>query len=392
MQVEQAIEDLKQGKLIVVADDEDREGEGDIIGLASQVTPEKINFITKHARGLLCIPVTAQKGTQLGLQSMARDSHDAFGTAFMAGIDAKSTTTGVSAYDRAMTIKAVAQPDSQASDFYQPGHLFPLVAKDGGVRERNGHTEAAIDLAKLAGEDAAYICEILADDGHMARTVKLRELAVEWQLTMITIAELTTYLNQQAMTPVADVKLPNQYGDFQLTAFTDETGKNQLVLSMGDWTNPAEVPLIRIHSECMTGDVFGSHRCDCGEQLDEAMRQIAEYGVGAVIYLRQEGRGIGLVNKLKAYELQEAGMDTYEANVALGFEPDERHYYWVVKLLQTNGVRTIKLLTNNPEKIDELEDAGIAIQARLPLQTTIYQENKNYLQTKQHKFNHMLSI
>lgn len=389
--IEHAVAALKAGKLIIVADNEDREAEGDMIGLASQVTPANVNFMTKHARGLLCAPVTQQLAQHLDLHPMTTHGNDAFGTAFTISVDHRSTSTGISAFDRAQTIAKLADDTSQAVDFYRPGHVFPLIAKAGGVRERGGHTEAAIDLAKLAGEQAAYICEVLQDDGHMARRPTLKQLAQRWQLDFITIAELREYLANRQQKPEVSVKLPNRYGKFQLSLYLDDKGKEQLVLSLGDLKN-AKAPLIRIQSECLTGDVFGSHRCDCGEQLDLAMKEIAAAGAGAVLYLRQEGRGIGLLDKLRAYHLQEQGLDTYDANVALGFPADARHYAVAAWLLKNEGVSKIKLLTNNPDKITQLEQNGIEVVARQPLQTTVYQENKRYLQTKKVKFHQLLSL
>ncbi|GEB77727.1 MULTISPECIES: GTP cyclohydrolase II [Sporolactobacillus] len=387
-----AVEALKAGQLIIVADDDNREAEGDLIGLSSKVTPEAVNFMTKNARGLLCVPVTKKIAQRLDLHAMTAENSDAFGTAFTISVDHKETTTGISAFDRAKTIKALADPNSEPSDFLRPGHIFPLIAENAGVLKRRGHTEAAVDLARLAHEESAYICEILKEDGKMARTADLKALARKWQLDFITIAELSDYLTHQKKSADVTVQLPTKYGDFKLSLYLDHEGKEQLVLSMGDLKKSKEPPLIRVHSECLTGDVFGSHRCDCGEQLDQAMKQIAEAKIGAILYLRQEGRGIGLRNKLKAYKLQEAGMDTYEANVALGFLPDERHYAQAAWLLKNEGVSKIKLLTNNPEKIAELQQHHIEIVERVPLETTVYQENKHYLKTKQEKFHHMLSL
>nr|WP_255552570.1 GTP cyclohydrolase II [Lactobacillus sp. Sy-1] len=390
--VKQAIEDLKNGKLIVLIDDDDREAEGDLVGLAKDATPENINFVIKNARGLICVPVTGDKADRLNFKPMAADgSEDAFGTAFLTGVDHKQTTTGISAYDRSITIQAIGSDTAQPNDFYKPGHVFPLRARQNGLAERQGHTEASIELAQLAGTDAAYICEIVDDDGHMARKHRLFQKATEWGLTAITIADLISYLHQDVVEPTVTVNLPNQYGDFKLSLFNKYDGKDHLALTYGDLSQPSDkVPLIRVHSECLTGDVLGSHRCDCGEQLDQAMKEIADYGYGAVIYLRQEGRGIGLANKLMAYQLQEAGLDTVDANLELGFEADERNYDVAAKILKFFGWDQVKLLTNNPEKDSQLEADGIQIVERLPLIVNVYPENKNYLKTKRERFNHAL--
>lgn len=391
--IENAIKVLQNGGLIIVADDDDREAEGDLVGLASQATAETVNFMTKMARGLICAPISAAIAGKLGLAEMTANNTDYFGTAFTISIDHLQTTTGISASDRAKTISELANLASVSADFRRPGHIFPLVAKAGGVLKRRGHTEAAIDLAQLAGDvEAAYICEILNEDGTMARTADLNQLAAEWQMPFITIDELAAYLSAQTMQPDAQVKLPTKYGDFDLTLYQDEAGKDQLILSMGDLTDDTEPILVRVHSECITGDVFGSHRCDCGEQLEKAMAMIAAEGQGAILYLRQEGRGIGLLNKLKAYQLQEQGIDTYEANTMLGFLPDERHYDIAAQLLKSKGIGRIRLMTNNPEKVNELRASGIEVVDRVPLEATIYAENKHYLAVKKEKFNHLLTL
>lgn len=391
--IEAAITALKQGQLIIVADDEDREAEGDLVGLSSKATAETINFMTKHARGLICAPVSEQIAKNLNLWEMTSENTDEYQTAFTISVDHKETTTGISAFERAKTIRELANRNSQADDFNRPGHIFPLIAKDGGVLERRGHTEAAIDLAKLAGDsEAAYICEILKDDGEMARLQDLRKLAEEWNMPLVTIEELADYLAYSSIHANAKVKLPTKHGDFDLSLYRDKEGKDQLVLSMGEIKDNEEPVLVGVHSECLTGDIFGSHRCDCGEQLERAMQMIADAGCGAILYLRQEGRGIGLLNKLKTYELQEQGADTYEANVSLGFLPDERHYDIAAWLLKKEGISKIRLLTNNPDKVSELQQYGIEVAQRVPLETTVYHENKHYLKIKKDKFHHLLSV
>lgn len=387
--IKEAVEHLKKGQLIIVADDDNREAEGDLIGLASLATPETVNFMTINARGLICVPLSKEKAERLKLAEMSDENTDIYSTAFTISVDHKETSTGISAHDRALTIKALAMETSVASDFNRPGHIFPLIANDGGVLKRRGHTEAAIDLAKLANaEEVTYICEILNEDGTMARRPELEQLAKKWQMPMITVEELAVYLTaHQAL----KVKMPTEYGDFELSLFEDQDQKEHLLLSKGD-IQSGEPLLVRIHSECMTGDVFGSHRCDCGEQLHKAMRMIQKEGRGAIIYLRQEGRGIGLKKKLESYRLQEKGLDTYEANVALGHRPDERHYDFAINILKSLNIRQIRLLTNNPDKMGELKEAGIEIAQRVPLEVPLHKENVNYMTTKKIKFHHQLTI
>lgn len=388
--IQEAIKALKDGKLIIVADDDNREAEGDLVGLASYVTNESVNFMITHARGLICAPVSKAIARKLDLSTMNAKNTDPYGTAFTVSVDHKNTTTGISAFDRAETIKHLALPNTQSTDFHKPGHIFPLIAKEGGVLERRGHTEAAIDLAKLANEpEVAYICEILNTDGTMARLPQLEALSKKWDIPLITIEELSLYL---AITSNLHVSLPTKFGQFDLTLFEDKEQKEHILLSKGDIRNAQEPLLLRIHSECLTGDIFGSHRCDCGEQLEAAMRKIEENGSGAILYLRQEGRGIGLKNKLKAYKLQESGVDTYDANVQLGFQPDERSYAFAYKILHSLGIQSVQLLTNNPEKINQLKALGLKVANRIPIEINTPKETKYYLKTKKEKFHHLLSI
>lgn len=388
--IQEAIKALKDGKLIIVADDDNREAEGDLVGLASYVTTESVNFMITHARGLICAPVSKAIARKLDLSTMNAKNTDPYGTAFTVSVDHKNTTTGISAFDRAETIKHLALPNTQSTDFHKPGHIFPLIAKGGGVLERRGHTEAAIDLAKLANEpEVAYICEILNTDGTMARLPQLEDLSKKWDIPLITIEELSLYL---AITSDLHVSLPTKFGQFDLTLFEDQEQKEHILLSKGDIRNAEEPLLLRIHSECLTGDIFGSHRCDCGEQLEAAMRKIEENGSGAILYLRQEGRGIGLKNKLKAYKLQEGGVDTYDANVQLGFQPDERSYAFAYKILHSLGIQSVQLLTNNPEKINQLKALGLKVADRIPIEINTPKETQYYLKTKKEKFHHLLSI
>lgn len=386
--IQATIKHLQEGGLAIVMDDADREAEGDLVGLASEATPEKVNFMTKYARGLMCVPMAPEVAERLKLPQMTADNSDPFGTAFTISVDHHSTTTGISAFDRWRTITHLAAPTAKNEDFYKPGHIFPLVAKKNGVLERNGHTEAAVDLARLAGvEPVAYICEILKDNGEMARSVELHEKAAEFGLPIITIKELQEYRQSLASKPVEEVHLPSQYGDFRLRWFDD----NNLALIKGD-IDPTTPVMVRLHSECFTGDVLGSLRCDCGPQLHEAMRRIEKNGSGIIIYLRQEGRGIGLANKLRAYHLQEHGYDTVEANEKLGFAPDERQYDRAVAILHQLGITKINLLTNNPDKIAQLQLGDIEINERIPLEIAPNNYDENYLITKKDKFHHLLNL
>lgn len=383
--IQNAIEWMKKGGLVIVADDEDREAEGDMIGLGSKVTPETVNFMTKHARGLLCTSVGRKVAERLNLPQMWQDNTDPYGTAFTVSVDYKTTTTGISAYDRATTIKAIADPTTKPEDFFKPGHCFPLVAKDGGVLERNGHTEASVTLARLAGEpEVAYICEVLKEDGHMARRPELKKIAKEYGLPYFTIADLQEYCKTPASSRPDFVNLPTDYGNFEIKSY----GNGNVVLKKGE-INPDEPVMMRIHSKCLTGDVFGSMRCDCGNQLHTAMKMIEENGSGLILYLNQEGRGIGLTNKLRAYALQDQGHDTYDANLMLGFQPDERQYDTAAKMLKDLGVKSVRLLTNNPDKIDQLKSEGINVVERIPLEMPASEIDRKYLETKRDKFNHM---
>ncbi|WP_395538462.1 GTP cyclohydrolase II [Lactiplantibacillus pentosus] len=386
--IQNALTHLKNGGLVIVMDDEDREAEGDMIGLASKATPQKVNFMTKYARGLMCVPMAPKIAEKLQLSQMTSNNTDPFGTAFTISVDHKSTTTGISAFDRWRTITHLADSSAKSEDFYKPGHIFPLVAKENGVLERNGHTEAAVDLAKLAGEEpVAYICEILKSNGEMARSKGLHEIAEEYSLPIITIKELQEYRKNEVSKSVEEVKLPTEYGNFKLHYFTGDN----LALIKGDISGDDPV-MVRLHSECFTGDVLGSLRCDCGPQLHKAMQQIEKRGRGIILYLRQEGRGIGLRNKLKAYRLQEKGYDTVEANTHLGFKADERHYEIAAQILQELGVHRINLLTNNPDKIKQLKLDGIEIVRRLPLEIAPNIHDQKYLITKKQKFHHMLNL
>lgn len=384
--IQNAIQWMKNGGLVIVADDEDRESEGDMIGLGSKVTPQNINFMTKYARGLLCTSISSDIAKRLQLGQMEDDNTDPFGTAFTISVDYKTTTTGISAFDRAATIKALATPTTKSEDFFRPGHCFPLVAKDGGVLERNGHTEASVTLAKLAGEPAvAYICEVLKADGHMARRPELKRIAQELHLPFFTIADLQEYVRTIGQEDPGFVKLPTKYGNFEVKSYQGEN----LVIKKGA-IDPSKPVLVRMHSECLTGDTFGSLRCDCGDQLHAAMKMIEENGNGVILYLRQEGRGIGLTNKLKAYALQDQGHDTYEANELLGFKPDERDYDVAAQMLKDLGIKQIDLLTNNPDKLEQLKDYGIEIHQRIPLEMPANDIDRFYLETKRDRFNHML--
>ncbi|MFB4163499.1 bifunctional 3,4-dihydroxy-2-butanone-4-phosphate synthase/GTP cyclohydrolase II [Alteribacillus sp. JSM 102045] len=391
--IEEAIYELMQGKVVIVCDDEDRENEGDFVALADKVTPETINFMITHGRGLVCTPILENRAQELELVPMVDNNTDPHGTAFTVSVDHKSTTTGISAHERADTIKALLHPESKSHDFKRPGHVFPLVAKNGGVLRRAGHTEAAIDLARLAGsEPAGVICEIIKDNGEMARVPDLRKIADNHELKMVTIKDLIQYRHKKdkLVKKEAEIKLPTDFGDFRAIGYTSIVDDKESVALVKGQLIPDEPTLVRVHSECLTGDVFGSHRCDCGPQLQAALQQIEKEGRGVLLYMRQEGRGIGLINKMKAYQLQEEGYDTVEANEKLGFKPDLRDYGIGAQVLRDLGISKMKLLTNNPRKITGLKGYGLEVVERVALQLPYNKDNERYLRTKYSKLGHML--
>lgn len=393
--IDEAIFDLKAGKPIIVVDDENRENEGDFVALSDKVTPEMINFMITHGKGLVCTSINADLASKLGLQLMTSQSTDPFGTGFTVSIDHMETTTGISAAERSRTIEAMVAPETKAIDFKQPGHVFPLIAKEGGVLTRTGHTEASVDLAVLSdATPSSVICEIIKEDGTMARVPDLQEMAKAFDLKIITIEDLVTYRKKHEIHIKREVEtiLPTAYGNFKVFGYSNDLDqKEHLALVKGDLDSD-DPAVVRVHSECLTGDVFGSHRCDCGPQLHEALEKISAADNGILIYMRQEGRGIGLLNKLKAYQLQDAGLDTVEANEALGFAPDLREYSLSAQILQDLGVQKINLLTNNPEKIEALQAFDIDVQARIPIQTASQAESQQYMKTKLEKFGHLLEI
>ncbi|MGN7357444.1 bifunctional 3,4-dihydroxy-2-butanone-4-phosphate synthase/GTP cyclohydrolase II [Paenibacillus sp. SAF-054] len=393
--IEDALEELRSGNIVIVVDDEDRENEGDFVALAEKATPEVINFMITEGRGLVCVPLARERAEALELAPMTVRNTDHHGTAFTVSVDFIHTTTGISASERSVTAKALADPAAAAGDFRRPGHMFPLIAKDGGVLRRAGHTEAAVDLARLSGAaPAGVICEIMKEDGTMARLPDLQRIAKKHGLKLISIQDLIHYRNQreELVHRAAEVRMPTDFGVFQAIAYTNEVDdKEHLALVKGTIDSDKPV-LVRVHSECLTGDVFHSLRCDCGPQFAAALRQIEEEGSGVLLYMRQEGRGIGLINKLKAYELQEQGLDTVDANLKLGFPADLRDYGIGAQMLKDLGVRHIRLLTNNPRKIKGLEGHGLEVVERVPIQMEAREDNSRYLQTKQAKLGHMLSM
>jgi len=392
--IEDAVEDIRQGKLIVVVDDEDRENEGDLIAAASKATPEMINFIVKHGRGLLCAPITKERAEELQLPPMVERNTEKHGTAFTVSVDYKhGTATGISAFDRAKTILSLVDPSTRPDDLARPGHIFPLVAKKGGVLRRAGHTEATVDLARLAElYPAGLLCEIMDADGSMARLSRLKEIAREFSLKIITIKDLIAYRQrrEKLVRRLFSASLPTRYGKFKLIVYEAVIdGNHHLALVKGAVEGKQNV-LVRVHSQCLTGDVFGSGRCDCGDQLHEAMQKIEAEGLGVLVYMRQEGRGIGLLNKLVCYRLQDQGLDTVEANVAIGFPPDARDYGIGAQILADLGLTSIRLMTNNPAKRIGLEGYGLKVVERVPLVIQPHEHNRFYLETKRDKLGHLL--
>ena len=391
--VEEALQDLRDGKVILVIDDPDRENEGDFICAAEFATTENINFMATHGKGLICMPMSEEYVRKLQFPQMVAENSDNHETAFTVSVDHISTTTGISAAERSVTAMKCVDENAKPEDFRRPGHMFPLLAKKNGVLERNGHTEATVDLCRLAGlKQCGLCCEIMREDGTMMRTSELRELAGKWNLKFITIKDIQNYrkCHDILVDRVTTTKMPTRYGEFMAYGFVNRlNGEHHVALVKGE-IGDGENVLCRVHSECLTGDVFGSQRCDCGQQFAAAMAQIEEEGRGILLYMRQEGRGIGLINKLRAYELQEQGMDTLEANLALGFAGDEREYYIGAQILRNLGVKELRLLTNNPDKVYQLEEFGIRIKQRVPIQMNATAYDLRYLKTKQLRMGHIL--
>jgi 3,4-dihydroxy 2-butanone 4-phosphate synthase / GTP cyclohydrolase II len=391
--IEEAVADLKEGKIVIVVDDEDRENEGDFVALAEGITPETINFMVTHGRGLVCTPISEEIARKLDLSPMVTTNTDSHGTAFTISVDHISTTTGISAQERAATVRELVNTESLPTDFKRPGHIFPLIGKNGGVLRRAGHTEAAIDLAQMAGsKSAGVICEIMKEDGTMARVPELVELAKQHNMKLITIKDLITYRNktEQMVKREVEINLPTEFGDFKAIGFSNVLDDKEHVALVKGEVATEEPVLVRVHSECLTGDVFGSARCDCGLQLHAALSQIEKEGRGVLLYMRQEGRGIGLINKMKAYKLQEEGLDTVEANEQLGFAPDLRDYGIGAQILKDLGISKMKLLTNNPRKIAGLKGYDLEVTDRVALQMPHNKNNEDYLKTKKSKLGHML--
>ena len=392
--IEEALEELRQGRLILVTDDPDRENEGDLICAAQFATTENVNFMATHAKGLICMPMSAAYIQKLQFPQMVSHNTDNHETAFTVSIDHVSTTTGISAAERSVTALKCVEEDARPEDFRRPGHMFPLLAKPHGVLERSGHTEATVDLCRLAGlKECGLCCEIMREDGTMMRASELQQKAAEWGLKFITIRDLQSYRkrHEKLVEQVAVTRLPTKYGDFTACGYRNRlNGEHHVALVKGE-IGDGENLLCRVHSECLTGDTFGSRRCDCGEQLAAAMTQIQQEGRGVLLYMRQEGRGIGLLNKLKAYALQDQGLDTLEANLALGFAGDLREYFIGAQILHDLGARTLRLLTNNPDKVYQLADYGLEIVERVPIQMEATQDDLFYLQTKQHRKGHILN-
>ena len=395
--IEDAIQDIKEGKVVIVVDDADRENEGDFVAAARSVTPEMINFMATHGRGLICAPLVEDRCNELGLDLMVQNNNAAYETPFTVSVDliGHGCTTGISASDRAKTVKALIDPEIKPEELGKPGHIFPLKAKKGGVLRRAGHTEAAIDLARLAGFEAAgVIVEIMNEDGTMARLPQLAEIAKKFDLKLVSIKDLIEYRvkHESLIEREIRVNMPTEYGDFKLVAYKQTTnGQNHLALAKGIWETDEPI-LVRVHSSCVTGDIFGSCRCDCGPQLQASMRMVEEEGKGVIVYMNQEGRGIGLLNKLKAYELQEKGMDTVEANLALGFQMDERDYGIGAQILRDLGVTKMRLMSNNPKKRTGLIGYGLEIVDNVPIEIDANEHNRFYLQTKRDKMGHSIKV
>ena len=392
--IDSALEEIKNGRCIIVVDNEDRENEGDLVSASELVTPDMVNFMAKEGRGLICVTIDSKKARSLNLEPMERKNSSLYETNFTISVDAsKNTTTGISAFDRFETIRVIIDEKSKESDLARPGHIFPIVGKDGGVLRRAGHTEASMDLARLAGlKPSGVICEILADDGTMARGKTLFEFAKKHNLKIISIADLIRYIRktEKLVKKVEEVNLPTNYGNFKLHLYEDIFDNNShLALSLGDFSHEKST-LVRVHSECLTGDVFHSQRCDCGDQLETAMQMISKNKSGVIVYLKQEGRGIGLLHKIKAYRLQEGGLDTVEANEKLGFSADLRDYGVGAQILKDLGITNITIMTNNPKKLVGLEGHGLNIVSRIPIKIKPNQNNKEYLKTKKSKLGHIL--